>query len=60
MRNKFITENCTNMTLSSGFIKEKTNQWMVNFISFYEQAEFTPYIHAFCSHLHEKNNKQSI
>ncbi len=53
MRKKFITENCTNMTLSSGFIKEKTNQWMVNFISIYEQAEFTPYIHAFCSHLHE-------
>jgi hypothetical protein len=53
MRCKFIEENCANMTLTPGLIKEKTKQWMEKFIALYEHTDFTPYLHAFCSHLHE-------
>jgi hypothetical protein len=53
MRVNFIKENCLNMALTSDLIKNKTKQWMVDFIAVYEHVDFTPYIHAFCSHLHE-------
>jgi hypothetical protein len=53
MRNSFIQQNCSNVVLSSEFIKQKTKEWMKSFISIYDHADFTPYIHAFCSHLHE-------
>ncbi len=53
MRFNFIEENCLNMTLTPDLIKSKKKQWMIDFISIYEHADFTPYIYAFCSHLHE-------
>ncbi len=53
MRCKFIEKNCANKTLSLGLIKEETKQWMEKLISLYEHTDFTPCLHAFCSHLHE-------
>jgi len=53
MRSLFIKKNCSNTICSSEVIKEKTKDWMKNFISLYEHTDFTPYIHAICSHLHE-------